>query len=305
MLPATSEIRTVGFVGIGNMGAPMAANLVAKGFTVVAYDADARRAQSFADAHSARAARRLDELGPNVDAVITMLPSGREVRQVFLETEGGLARSLRKGALAIDMSSADPVGTRELGATLAARGFAFIDAPVSGGVVRAKDGTLAIMIGGDAAAVARARPVLSALGHRLFEVGSLGCGHAMKCLNNFLAGTSFAAAAEAVRVGRQFGLDPAVMIDVINVSTGRSFASDSLIKQHVLSESFATGFALGLLAKDVKIAADLAEKIEVEAPLGRMVCDLWGSARDSLGGDRDHTEAARYWDQRGMRRAAE
>jgi len=173
-----------------------------------------------------------------------------------------------------------------------------LDAPVSGGVPRATDGTLAIMIGGDGAAVAAVKPVLAAMGRNLFEVGGLGCGHAMKALNNFLAGTSFAAVAEAIVVGRQFGLDPAVMTDVINASTGRSFASESLITQHVLSGKFATGFALALLAKDVKIAADLAREIGVDAPLGRLVSDLWGDARDALGGEQDHTHAFAHWEQR-------
>ena len=134
------------------------------------------------------------------------------------------------------------------------------------------------------------------MGGKLFNVGGLGCGHAMKALNNFLAGTSFAAASEALRVGRQFGLDPAVMIDVINVSTGRSFPTDMVIKQHVLSGSFATGFALGLLAKDVKIAADLATQLGATAPIGRLICELWAGARDGLGGDCDHSRAVAYWD---------
>ena len=152
---------------------------------------------------------------------------------------------------------------------------------MSGGVPRAKDGTLAIMIGGNAGAVQAVKPVLSKMGGKLFEVGGLGCGHAMKALNNFLAGTSFAAASEAVRVGRTFGLDPAVMIDVINVSTGRSFPTDLVMKQHVLSGTFATGFALGLLAKDVGIAADLASQVGADAPIVRMISDLWAEARDA------------------------
>jgi 3-hydroxyisobutyrate dehydrogenase len=203
------------------------------------------------------------------------------------------------------MSSSDPVGTRELGAMLAARALSFVDAPVSGGVARAKDATLAIMIGGDAAAIARAKPVLAALGNRLFEVGGLGCGHAMKALNNFLAATGFAAASEAMRVGRKFGLDPATMIDVVNVSTGRNFSTESTIKQQVLTGDFASGFALGLLAKDVKIAADLADAIGIDAPFGRLVRDLWAEARDEIGGDVDHTRAVEAWDRKEMRRAAE
>jgi 3-hydroxyisobutyrate dehydrogenase len=161
------------------------------------------------------------------------------------------------------------------------------------------------MIGGDAASVAAVNPVLACMGGKLFEVGTLGCGHAMKCLNNFLAATSFAAAAEAVTVGRKFGLDPEVMANVVNVSTGRSFASEMLLKQHVLSGAFATGFALGLLAKDVKIAADLAEQIGVDAPVGRLTRDLWADARDALGGEQDHTRAALHWERRALPSAAE
>jgi 3-hydroxyisobutyrate dehydrogenase len=301
-----SDIGNIGFIGMGNMGVPMAANLVRAGYTVTAYDIAADRAQRFAQDHAARAAASLSDLGGGADMVITMLPSGREVRQVLLDAQGGaLLAGMRAGTIAVDMSSSAPLGTRALGAELGRRGIALIDAPVSGGVPRANDATLAIMIGGEAAAVAVAKPVLSRMGQRLFEVGGLGCGHAMKALNNFLAGTSFAAAAEAVMVGRRFGLDPAVMTDVLNVSTGKSFATENLIKQHVLNGSFATGFALDLLTKDVGIAADLAEEVGVDAPIGRLVRDLYGSARDGLGANRDHTQAAAYWEARALRRAAE
>jgi 3-hydroxyisobutyrate dehydrogenase len=301
-----SAIGTIGFIGLGNMGVPMAANLLRGGYSVFAFDIDSARAAGFAEAHGARATADLAELGRSVDAVITMLPTGREVRDVLLQRQGGtLAAHLKAGACVIDMSSADPVGTRALGRDLAARDIALVDAPVSGGVPRATDGSLAIMIGGDPQAVATVKPVLARMGQKLFEVGDLGCGHAMKALNNFLAATSFTAAAEAVTVGRHFGLDPATMIDVINVSTGRSFASENLIKQQVLSGAFGTGFALGLLAKDVGIAADLADQIGVEARVGRLIRQMWAEARDALGGDQDHTRAATYWDQRALRAAAE
>ena len=292
-----SDIKNIGFIGMGNMGVPMAANLVRAGYAVTAYDIAADRARTFAQTHAARATTSLAALGEVADLIITMLPTGRDVRSALLETDGGaLVRSLKPGRLVVDMSSSDPVGTRELGQELAARRIALVDAPVSGGVPRARDGSLAIMIGGGADAVAAAKPVLERMGGKLFNVGGLGCGHAVKALNNFLAGTSFAAASEALRVGRQFGLDPAVMIDVINVSTGRSFPTDMVIKQHVLSGSFATGFALGLLAKDVKIAADLATQLGATAPIGRLICELWAGARDGLGGDCDHSRAAAYWD---------
>ena len=300
------NIKTVGFIGIGNMGRPMAANLVKGGYQVVAYDADAKRAAQFAKETGAKAAATLADLGRQVDAVVTMLPTGNEVRACLLETEGGaLAANLPKGALAIDMSSADPVGTRATHAELARRGLAFVDAPVSGGVPRATDGSLAIMIGGETKAVAAARPVLAKMGTRLFDVGGPGNGHAMKALNNFVAGTGFIAVAEAVLVGKRFGLDPNVMIDVMNVSTGKNFNTENVAKQHVISGAFASGFALGLLAKDVKIAADLASAIDVDSPLTRLSSALLGEARDRVGGEKDHTLAYTYWEKRDKKAAAE
>jgi 3-hydroxyisobutyrate dehydrogenase len=297
-------IKTVGFIGIGNMGRPMAANLVKGGYLVVAYDVDTARTAQFAKDVGAKAAATLAELGAQVDAIVTMLPTGKEVRAVLLEAEGGaLATNLPKGAIVMDMSSADPVGTRALYADLAKRGLVLVDAPVSGGVPRATDGSLAIMIGGDPAAVEEAKPVLSRMGTRLFDVGGPGNGHAMKALNNFVAGTGFIAVAEAVLVGKKFGLDPAVMIDIMNVSTGKNFNTENVVKQHVISRQFASGFALGLLAKDVGIAADLAKAIDVESPLISISSALLGEARDKVGAEKDHTLAYTYWEKRPPRAA--
>jgi 3-hydroxyisobutyrate dehydrogenase len=299
------DIKTVGFIGIGNMGRPMAANLVKGGYQVVVFDLDVKRAQQCAEEIGAKSAASLAELGKSVDAIVTMLPTGKEVRACLLETEGGaLAANLARGALVIDMSSADPVGTRATHADLGKRGLSFVDAPVSGGVPRATDGSLAIMIGGDADAVAAAKPVLSKLGTRLFEVGGPGNGHAMKALNNFVAGTGFIAVAEAVLVGQKFGLDPAVMIDVMNVSTGKNFNTENVVKQHVISRQFASGFALGLLAKDVGIAADLAKAIDIDSPLIGMSSALLGEARDQVGFEKDHTLAYTFWEKRDKKAAA-
>jgi len=298
------DIRTIGFIGIGNMGRPMSANLVKGGYTVILYDLDAKRAQQAAEGIGAKSTASLAELGKQVDAIVTMLPTGKEVRACLLETEGGaLAANLPKGAIVMDMSSADPVGTRDLHADLAKRGLVLVDAPVSGGVPRATDGSLAIMIGGDSAAVAQAKPVLGKMGTRLFEVGGPGNGHAMKALNNFVAGTGFIAVAEAVLVGKSFGLDPNVMMDVMNVSTGKNFNTENVVKQHVISRQFASGFALGLLAKDVKIAADLAAAIDVDSPLTRLSSSLLIEARDRVGGEKDHTLAYTYWEKRDKKAA--
>ena len=286
----------VAFVGIGTMGAPMAANLVRAGFEVTAVDADAARADAWAAANGVAAARSLAAVVGACDVVVTMLPTGAEVRAVLADP--AVLGAARPGLVAIDMSSADPVGTRALGAELGRRGIALVDAPVSGGVPRAEAGTLAIMIGGDADAVARARPVLAAMGDRLFDVGGPGNGHAMKSLNNFVAGTAFVACCEAIAVGERFGLDPSTMIDVMNVSTARCFNTDLVMKQHVISGEFASGFALGLLAKDVGIADGLAHEVGAATPLADLVTLLLADARDRLGPAADHTRAYEVWSTR-------
>ncbi|PTW61979.1 3-hydroxyisobutyrate dehydrogenase [Breoghania corrubedonensis] len=288
----------VGFIGIGNMGWPMAANLVRCGFQVSVYDTDPRRSARFVDEIGGQAAASLAEMGHSCNTVVTMLPTGGIVRHVMLEAEeGGLAAHLAPGALLIDMSSSDPLGTRDLGETLKARGLAMVDAPVSGGVPRACEGTLTIMIGaGEASLAARARPVLEAMGRDVMETGPLGSGHAMKALNNYVAAAGFAAAAEALIAGRAFGLDPAVMIDIMNVSTGRNFSTENTIRSQVLTQDFASGFALALLAKDVGIACDLAKGIGLDLPLVEATSRMWFEARDALGGTKDHTEAIRAWE---------
>jgi 3-hydroxyisobutyrate dehydrogenase len=232
-----------------------------------------------------------------------MLPTGQIVRDVYLlEQDGGLARYLARDTVAIDMSSSEPSGTRQLGAALAKRGLILLDAPVSGAVPRAQSGTLTIMLGGDdATAIERSKLLLSAMGNRIFETGGLGSGHAMKALNNFVAATSYTAAAEALLVGQRFGLDPARMLEILNVSTGRNFITEVVMKEHVVDRKFATGFALGLLAKDVKIAADLANEMQQDAPLAQLIKERWALARDRLGATRDNSEAILAWDNGGRK----
>jgi len=286
----------VGFIGIGRMGWPMAARLAAAGHELTVHDLDAERGARFVAEHGGRFAPAPDALA-QCDAVITMLPTGSIVRAVYLQSPRPLAAALAPGTLAIDMSSSEPEGTRRLGAELVPRGIALVDAPVSGGVPGAEAGTLAIMIGGnDAQAIERAKPLLSSMGRRLFETGPLGSGHAMKALNNFCAAAAYAAAAEALIAGRRFGLDPARMVDVLNASTGRTFMSEIALPQQVLTRRFASGFAVGLLAKDVKIAAELADAVRLDAPLMRLVSERWSAARDRLGAERDNTEAILIWD---------
>ena len=275
------------------MGAPMAGCMARAGHSVTVFDSSPQQAHRVAAEHGCRTATSLDDLA-RADFVVTMLPTGQIVSEVYLGD--GLAGRLRRGTIAIDMSSADPTGTRKLGAALAEHGIVLIDAPVSGGVPRAALGTLAIMIGGDdKAAIERARPLLRAMGDRLFDTGGLGTGHAMKALNNFVAAAGFAACAEALIAGERFGLDPGRMVDILNVSTGRNFHTDMTLREHVVGGKFSTGFALGLLAKDVKIAADLTRDLNFDAPLVRLVSARFDQARDALGYSRDNSEAIKAW----------
>jgi len=287
--------KNIGFIGIGNMGWPMAANLVKAGFRVSVHDADPQRAAAFANEHQVEAPGLAKVAESQI--IVTMLPNGHIVREALLEADGGaFFNHVQPGTIVVDMSSSEPTGTRELAAMLQQKGVVLIDAPVSGAVPRATTGTLTIMIGGDdAAAIERVKPVLLAMGNRLFETGASGCGHAAKALNNYLGATAFAATSEAVTIARRFGLDPHTLIDIINVSTGKSFISEVVMKEHVLDEKFATGFKLGLLAKDVKIAEGLGQAVGLDAPLLRLVNERWALAQQRIGYDADNSEAIKGW----------
>ena len=286
----------VAFIGIGNMGWPMAGHIARAGHTLTVYDLDVEKGARFAREHACRAAGDLTEVAQN-EITITMLPTGQIVREVMLEAQdGAFAKSLRPGAIVIDMSSSEPVGTRELGKVLERSGAVLLDAPVSGAVPRAKTATLAIMIGGnERAAIERAKPVLLAMGKQLFETGPLGTGHAMKALNNYIAAAGYTAVAEALLIGERFGLDLEKMVDILNASTGRNFTTEFMVKEHVLGGKFSTGFALGLMAKDVRIAADLGEAVGLDAPLSRLIRERWAHAREKLGAARDTSEAILSW----------
>jgi 3-hydroxyisobutyrate dehydrogenase len=287
----------VGFIGIGNMGWPMATNLVRAGHQVLVHDSNSERCVEFARTQGATVANSAADFA-QVEFLITMLPTGAIVRNVMLDSNTGVARHLTARTLVIDMSSSEPGGTRTLGRELAGKCVVLLDAPVSGAVPRAKLGTLTIMLGGDdPTAMERAKPVLLNMGNQLFETGGLGTGHAMKALNNFVAGACYTAAAEALLIGRRFGLDGHRMIDIMNVSTGRNFNTELVMKEQVLERKFSSGFALGLLAKDVKIAADLAREVKLDAPMTRLVNERYELARASLGATRDCTEALLSWDK--------
>ncbi|WEK46335.1 MAG: NAD(P)-dependent oxidoreductase [Candidatus Andeanibacterium colombiense] len=276
----------------------MAANVAKAGHELMAYDADAARLAQFVEETGARAAESLEQLG-SCEIVIAMLPTGPVVREVLLSAEqGGFTRNPHPELMVIDMSSSEPVGTRELGEQLARHGIRLVDAPVSGGMTRAADGTLAIMLGvDDEADAARVEPILLTMSTRIFRTGPLGSGHAMKALNNYVSAACFAATAEALVIGEQFGLDPSVIVDIMNVSTGKNFQTEVVMKSHVVERQFATGFKIGLLTKDIRIAADLAREMQIETPVLELIYSRWQTATEQLGADRDNSEAVLSWNR--------
>jgi 3-hydroxyisobutyrate dehydrogenase len=284
--------RTIAFIGLGQMGLPMAKRLLQAGFAVNGVDpvAAAREALVAAGGTGFAAA---PEAVAAADVVITMLPTGAIV-QAVLTGPGGCAGALKPGTIVIDMSSSAPTDTLALADQLRAFGIALVDAPVSGGVRRAIDGSLAIMAGGAAADVEAVRPVLSAMGKTVFATGPCGSGHAMKALNNYVSAAGLVAACEALLVGRRFGLAPDTIVDVLNASTGRNNSTEVKMKPFVISEAFNSGFSLALMAKDLGIAAGLAEHLGIAAPELVFVTDLWQRAAAELPAGADHTAIYRF-----------
>ncbi len=269
----------VGFIGLGLMGRLMSANLERGGFELQTYDINGSgNCRSAADA--ARGA----------DVLITMVPDGKAVRKAVLAALPGL----RPGAIVIDMSSSSPIDTRILYSILKKKNISMLDAPVSGAKAKAADGTLALMVGGDAALLERVRPLLSKMGTEIFHTGGLGSGHATKALNNYLGAAGTVAAMEALLIGEKFGLDPKTLIDVINASTGKNSTTERKIPQQVLTKAFASGFALALMTKDVGIARELARNVGVRAPYLNNTLKIWRDALSRLPAGADHTEMYRY-----------
>jgi len=289
----------IGFVGLGKMGAPMLRHLSRAGYRILAHDLDPNALQRACEAAGAEAPGSLRAIAEGCEAVITMLPDGNAVRAVALgkeETGDGLLAWLSRGDILIDMSSSSPVGTRQLGARLAERGVDMIDAPVSGGVRKADDATLAIMVGGEAHAVARCKPVLEALGKQIFLTGPLGSGHAMKALNNYVSAAGLVAAAEAVLAAGRFGLDPGKVVDILNASTGMNNSTLNKFHRFILSRAFDSGFSLDLMVKDLKTALEVARATGSPAPLAEACVEAWSEAQAALGPGLDHTAVVRYWE---------
>ena len=291
-----NPIKKISFIGVGNMGNAMAGQLVKKGFDVTVFDARAETAQAFVKQHGGTAAATLAAAGQGADAVIFMVPDDKVVRQVLFAD--GLAESLAKGTMVIDMSSSAPTGTMAIGNDLDSRGIGYVDAPVMGGVIFAKDATLDIMAGGDAALVERCKPLFDAMGRKLYVCGPLGSGHVLKCLTNYINACALINTLEAMTIGGKFGLDSNVMAEAIEaMCNGRQHPVAKKVVPHVLTRKYGTGMAMQFIAKDVKIAGDSAHSIGAAAPLAEKTAELWAAACEKLGGKLDQTEIVRFWEE--------
>lgn len=290
-----ANIRNIGFIGIGNMGAPMAGQLARKGFSLTVYDANAPIADAFAREHGARVARTAAEVGLGNDAVIFMLPDDRVVQKVLFDD--GLAMQLAPGSVAIDMGTSAPAVTKSISAKLAALNIAYLDAPVMGGVVFAKDASLDIMVGGNAEVIESCRPLFDAMGRKLWLCGEIGSAHVLKAMTNYINACALINTLEAMVIGRKFGLDSTVMAEAIDaMCNGRQHPVVKKVIPHVLTQKFGTGMSMQLIAKDVKIAVDSAHSVGAAVPLGEVTEKLWRAASEQLGGGSDHSEIVKYWE---------
>ncbi len=282
----------VGFVGIGMMGLPMGKRIAANGYPLRVYDTSAAALKEICSVSGVQASASLAEIGRECEAVILMLPDSNVVKQVLFGDANGLVAHLKQGAVVIDMSSSNPSVTRELGPRLAAAGVGFIDAPVSGGVKRAVDGSLAIMAGGEHALIERVKPLLLTMGKAIIETGMLGSGHAMKALNNYVSAAGLLAACEALKVGEDFGIAPDKIVAVLNMGTGKNNSTENKLMQFVVSGLFNSGFSLALMKKDINIATDLAKSVGAQTLLGEVLLKSWADAEAKMKGA-DHTEIYR------------
>ncbi|MFI7493104.1 NAD(P)-dependent oxidoreductase [Kocuria sp. M4R2S49] len=280
-------MSTIGFIGLGNMGFPMAGRLAEAGHTLIVQDLSTEAVEKFLTTYPTTAAAQ--EAGwQNADVIITMLPTSEIVEAVLLK--GRVVAGASLNTLFIDMSSAEPTRSQQLGSTLEEKGMRYVDAPVSGGVRGAVNGQLAIMAGGAAADVHEAMPLFEVMGKSTIHVGAPGSGHAAKALNNLVSAASVAVTVEALHIGERFGIDPQTLTEVLNASSGRSNTSENKVAQFMLSGSYGSGFPIGLMTKDVNIALALAEELGVEAELSHHCAELWRKTVEEGFGLEDHTK---------------
>jgi 3-hydroxyisobutyrate dehydrogenase-like beta-hydroxyacid dehydrogenase len=277
----------LGFVGIGNIGEPVCRHLMDQGYELLIYDADPEALAKLGDA-PAESAASPEDLATESDVVLLSLPNSDVVEEVIFG-ESGLREGLSSGKALIDTSSSRPSSTRDISKRLAADGIDMLDAPVSGGVLRAREGTLSIMVGGKRAVYEKYREIFESFGDQIFYVGDHGAGHLVKALNNLLSATTLASAAEAALLARRAGVAPDAFVEVINASNGRSYSTEVKFPRYILNRTFDDGFALGLMNKDLKIALEAAAEMEFPMPIGSTLAQIWELAVAGGYGPENHT----------------
>lgn len=281
---------TIAIVGLGHMGTPMASRLLKAGQSVRGFDLSESARALLTKAGGVGVASAA-EAATGADAVILMLPNSAIVTAVVEELLE--ADALAADVLVIDMSSSEPFATRALHERLAQAGVRLVDAPVSGGVRGAEQGTLTVMVGGNDVDVTRAIPLLASFG-RVVECGPIGAGHALKALNNLLSATHLWVTSEAIEAGKRFGLDPEVMLSVFNGSSGRSGSTENKWPNFIQPGTFNSGFGLSLMLKDMMIATSLGRAVGAPIALGEDAVNLWRSAGEDLDPGADHTQVATW-----------
>jgi 3-hydroxyisobutyrate dehydrogenase len=288
----------IAFLGLGAIGAPMAAHLKAPDFDLAVWNRTASKAAAFAGAHHARHATTPAAAARGCDVVITCLPTSREVA-ALLDGPDGLLAGMAKGSILVDCTSGDPATSRATAARLAEKGIGFLDAPVSGGVAGAEAGKLTVMVGGDAATLERAMPALKAFGEKIVHCGPVGSGDAIKAVNQAMLAVHIWSLGEGMLALSKAGVKPEVALDVINASSGRSNVSMNLFPQRVIGRAFPRTFKLALIDKDVRISAQFLREQNVPSPLIQLTAELFAAAHAELGEEADHVEAVKVIERTG------
>lgn len=279
------------FLGLGAIGWPMAGH-VARAYDLTVWNRTGRRANQFSDSNPARAASTPREAVLGAAVVITCLPTSAEVEAV-LDGRDGILAGVARGTLFLDCTSGDPVSAARIAARLAAAGVAYADCPVSGGTNGAEAGALTVMVGSDSTTFDRARPVLGCFGKRIEHLGPVGAGSAVKAINNALLAANILTFGEGFTALAKAGVPVRKALDVLNVSSGRSFVTETLVPQRVLTGAFPNTFRLALLEKDVGIAIGFLESQGIASPVLHLVRELFRTARAELGEGADYLEAIR------------
>ncbi|MFO7970968.1 MAG: NAD(P)-dependent oxidoreductase [Desulfobacterales bacterium] len=282
--------ESIGFIGLGMMGLPMSKHLLDAGYNVVAYDVDPE-ACSKAKANGANIASSPREVAERGNPVITILPNSEIVEDVVFGDEGVMAGAA-EGSVLIEMTTAYPMSTLKIAKELEKKSMLMLDAPVSGGVVGAEKGTLSIIVGGDQDLFDQCMPLFEIMGKNIFYMGAVGSGHTMKAVNNFLSGCSMVATSEAVALATKAGLDPKRVVDVLQVSTGRSYSTEWKFPRFVLTRQFDDGFRIELFNKDLDILTRLGRELKVPMFTANMIHQIFSFALSQGYGPKGHTSIA-------------